>query len=99
VDRPRTVAALVAALALGACGTGGAGSNHGVSAGAGRTTATTATAPSEAAPATTAAGPAHPAASALPDVEVDDLTAGSRVDLARLVPAGQPVLLWLWAPH
>lgn len=36
---------------------------------------------------------------ALPDVTVQDVTAGTQVSLASLLPADRPILLWMWAPH
>jgi hypothetical protein len=38
-------------------------------------------------------------ASALPDLVVDDVNAGTEVNLASLVPSPEPILVWLWAPH
>ena len=35
----------------------------------------------------------------LPDVSVEDVGAGTQVNLASLLPADQPILLWMWAPH
>lgn len=43
--------------------------------------------------------PAAPAASVLPDLVVDDVGAGAKVNLASLAPSQRPVLLWMWAPH
>lgn len=61
------------------------------------------TLPSIDAPAGTAAPPpalpASTGASVLPDIEVDDVAAGTKVDLTSLAPSAQPLLLWLWAPH
>jgi len=37
--------------------------------------------------------------SVLPDLAVDDVAAGSKVNLSSLVPAEQPLLVWFWAPH
>ncbi|MGH9155624.1 MAG: hypothetical protein ACRD1K_07295 [Acidimicrobiales bacterium] len=38
-------------------------------------------------------------ASVLPDLVVDDVGAGAKVNLASLVPSPQPLLVWFWAPH
>ena len=38
-------------------------------------------------------------ASVLPDLVVDDVGAGAKVNLATLAPAPQPLLVWFWAPH
>jgi hypothetical protein len=35
----------------------------------------------------------------LPDLVVDDVGAGAKVNLASLAPSQRPVLLWMWAPH
>ena len=35
----------------------------------------------------------------LPDVSVEDVAAGTQVHLASLLPAEQPILLWICAPH
>ena len=39
------------------------------------------------------------AKSALPDLAVDDVSAGTKVNLSSLAPAPEPILLWFWAPH
>lgn len=104
----RRLAALAAAggLVLSACGGGGGGGGEGTSA------APSPTLPSlEAAPPTTGGGGGDAtvpttgatapstARSVLPDLVVDDVGAGTKVNLASLVPSAQPVLLWFWAPH
>lgn len=55
-------------------------------------------------PPTTSASPsvapqAPAAASVLPDLSVDDVAAGTKVDLSSLAPADRPLLVWFWAPH
>jgi len=35
----------------------------------------------------------------LPDVVVDDVGAGNKVNLRNVVPADTPILLWMYAPH
>jgi hypothetical protein len=42
---------------------------------------------------------ADTAANQLPDVVVDDLIAGNKVNLRNFAPADTPLLLWMWAPH
>ncbi|MGQ0743859.1 MAG: hypothetical protein ACT4OS_05910 [Acidimicrobiales bacterium] len=42
---------------------------------------------------------ARPDNSILPGIEVDDVGAGSRVNLATFAPADKPLLVWFWAPH
>jgi hypothetical protein len=37
--------------------------------------------------------------SPLPAVEVRDLGTGASADLAGLLPADRPLLIWFWAPH
>jgi hypothetical protein len=37
--------------------------------------------------------------SPLPAVEVRDLGTGASTDLAGLLPADRPLLMWFWAPH
>ena len=51
-------------------------------------------------------GPTAPAtttpdrsASIVPSVTMHDIGRGTTVDLASLIPAPRPVLLWFWAPH
>jgi hypothetical protein len=38
-------------------------------------------------------------ANQLPDVVVDDVSAGNKVNLRNLAPANKPILLWMYAPH
>lgn len=38
-------------------------------------------------------------ANQLPDVVVDDIGAGNKVNLRNLAPADTPILLWMYAPH
>jgi hypothetical protein len=42
---------------------------------------------------------ADTAANQLPDVVVDDIAAGNKVNLRNAAPADTPILLWMWAPH
>jgi hypothetical protein len=42
---------------------------------------------------------ADTAANQLPDVVVDDIAAGNKVNVRNLAPANTPILLWMWAPH
>jgi hypothetical protein len=42
---------------------------------------------------------ADTAANQLPDVVVDDIAAGNKVNVRNLAPADTPILLWMWAPH
>jgi hypothetical protein len=42
---------------------------------------------------------ADTAANQLPDVVVDDIVAGNKVNVRNLAPADTPILLWMWAPH
>ena len=45
-------------------------------------------------------GPAaDTAANQLPDVVVDDIAAGNKVNLRNVAPADIPILLWMYAPH
>jgi hypothetical protein len=39
------------------------------------------------------------AANQLPDVVVDNVTLGNKVNLRNAAPADKPILLWMWAPH
>ncbi len=34
-----------------------------------------------------------------PDLVVDDLGRGKKVNIRNIVPSDKPVLLWMWAPH
>jgi len=40
-----------------------------------------------------------PAESVLPDVDLLEVSTGSDVEFAGLVPSDKPILLWAWAPH
>ncbi len=42
---------------------------------------------------------ADTAANQLPDVVVDDVGAGNKVNLRNVAPADTPILLWMYAPH
>ena len=42
---------------------------------------------------------ADTAANQLPDVVVDDIAAGNKVNVRNLAPTDTPILLWMWAPH
>ena len=35
----------------------------------------------------------------LPDLLVDDIRGGSKINLRNVFPADRPVLIWMWAPH
>jgi len=39
------------------------------------------------------------AANQLPDVVVDDVVAGNKINLRNVAPADTPILLWMYAPH
>ncbi|MDH4144646.1 MAG: hypothetical protein OEY23_05690 [Acidimicrobiia bacterium] len=49
----------------------------------------------EAAPAAAAAQGASP----LPQVDVTEVATARTINLATLLPAEKPVLVWFWAPH
>jgi hypothetical protein len=38
-------------------------------------------------------------ANQLPDVVVNDVSAGNKVNLRNVAPADTPILLWMYAPH
>ena len=42
---------------------------------------------------------ADTAANQIPDVVVDDVLAGNKVNLRNVAPADTPILLWMYAPH
>ena len=42
---------------------------------------------------------ADTAANQLPDVVVDDLQLGNKINLRNFAPSDTPILLWMWAPH
>ena len=42
---------------------------------------------------------ADTAANQIPDVVVDDVSAGNKVNLRNVAPADTPILLWMYAPH
>jgi hypothetical protein len=58
-----------------------------------------AAAPDGSAPGPTTSAPSRTGAGVLPSVSVDDVGAGTKVDLASLSPSSQPLLVWMWAPH
>ncbi len=35
----------------------------------------------------------------LPDLLVDDIRSGQKVNIRNVFPAERPVLMWMWAPH
>jgi len=35
----------------------------------------------------------------LPDLQVDDIRSGQKVNFRNIFPAERPVLIWAWAPH
>ena len=80
------VMALVSALALAACG----GDSSGEAAGS------TLAPPPDAVELDPSA---DIAANQLPDVVVDDVGAGNKVNLRNAAPADTPILLWMYAPH
>ena len=103
---------LLAGLAVVAAGCGGGGSEVDVGAAdevAAPPGLTTTLARPDPAVASTPATPTAPASGAtaepltpgsiLPPVRLTDVRSGATVDLATLVPAQQPLLLWFWAPH
>ena len=42
---------------------------------------------------------ADTAANQIPDVVVDDVINGNKVNLRNVAPADTPILLWMYAPH
>lgn len=98
----RLTATLVtaAAVLLGACGGEGTPEPAGAGAGAGAAS-TLPSLDSAQAPVTAPAPAGAPDAgkSVLPDLTVDDVGAGTKVNLASLAPAPEPLLVWFWAPH
>ena len=86
-------AALAGGLVLAACGSddGGDSSDAGSSA-----DAVEAPAPPDTAEVTPEA---DAATNMLPDVVVDDLIAGNKVNVRNLAPNDKPILLWMYAPH
>ena len=93
-----------AGLALSGCGGGGGGGDQVITAPPSQATGTSL--PSVATPAldgsapvTTTPPPSRAGAAVLPSVSVDDVGAGTKIDLASLSPSTQPLLVWMWAPH
>jgi hypothetical protein len=90
------VVAVATSVLVAGCGSGGSGSDGlgGIATG----DLPGATIPAVGAP--PAEGPvAPPATGAVPAIEVRDVHTGATVNLASLVPAARPILLWFWAPH
>ena len=91
--RRRAVAgALAGALVFAACGGDGDSSGSDAQASSG----TEAPAPPDEVDVEAAA---DTAANQLPDVVVDDLQLGNKVNLRNFAPSDTPILLWMWAPH
>ena len=91
--RRRAIGGAVAgALLFAACGADGdsSGSDDAASAG---TQATTPPDQVDVDPAS------DTAANQLPDVVVDDLQLGNKVNLRNFAPSDTPILLWMWAPY
>jgi hypothetical protein len=88
--RSRLAAAAVgSALVLAACGSGGGESSS-------QPAGSTLPPPPDVVEVDPAA---DTAANQLPDVVVDDIAAGNKVNVRNLAPADTPILLWMWAPH
>ena len=93
VLRRRAVAgALAGAVLLASCGGGDDSSDSDAEA----TSGTEAPAPPDEVDVEPAA---DTAANQLPDVVVDDLQLGNKVNLRNFAPSETPILLWMWAPH
>jgi ABC-type glycerol-3-phosphate transport system substrate-binding protein len=83
----RTLAtAVAAAIVLAACGGNGSTSDDG-------------TRPPAPPDEVAVAADSDVVANQLPDVVVDDVTLGNKVNLRNVAPADTPILLWMWAPH
>lgn len=82
-------AAFASALLLAACGGGDSADSADPSG------STLAPAPDE----TELDPAADMVANQLPDVVVDDIGRGNKVNVRNLAPADKPILLWMWAPH
>ncbi|MGD9750979.1 MAG: hypothetical protein AB7W59_08295 [Acidimicrobiia bacterium] len=91
MQRRARLSALAAAGALTLAACGGSGGGDGAD-----TAAATPAGPAVAGPAV--AGPAA-TTSPLPSVNVVDVVSGDTVQLAGLLPAAKPTLVWMWAPH
>ena len=93
--RSRLVAtALAGAFVLAACGGGDDSESGGGSSAA--SDGTQLPAPAD----DTSVDPASDTAeNVLPDVVVDDVGAGNKVNLRNVSPSDKPVLLWMYAPH
>lgn len=94
----RSTAALVTAgaLLLGACG----GSTPTATGGQAGAASTLPGLDGSQPPASSGGAPAPaPGVSVLPDLVVDDVTAGTKVNLASFTPSPTPLLVWFWAPH
>lgn len=74
---------VVSALALAGCGSGPPARSGGAGSSG----------------ASTAAPDRGVAEGALPHLAVNDVGAGTRVDLASVATADRPLLVWFWAPH
>jgi hypothetical protein len=100
----RTVGLLLAAaMAVAACGASGSSSGAPARDAGSRPEATgpgpTATVPMTAAAQAPGSTTDRSTASPLPAVDVTDVATGGTVQLASLLPADRPLLVWMWAPH
>lgn len=87
-NRARLAAVSIgAALALAACGGGDSSSES---------SGSTLPVPPDAVELDPAA---DTAANQIPDVVVDDVIKGNKVNLRNVAPADTPILLWMYAPH
>jgi ABC-type glycerol-3-phosphate transport system substrate-binding protein len=90
--RRAVAAALAGALVFAACGGGDDSAASGDAASAGTQAPTP--------PDDVDLDPASDTpANQLPDVVVDDLQLGNKVNLRNFAPSDTPILLWMWAPH
>ena len=85
-------AVLAATFVLAACGGGGGSSSSDSSNAVG----TEAPAPPDE---TAVAAESDTPTNQLPDVVVDNVTLGNKVNLRNTAPADTAILLWMWAPH
>ena len=97
--RRRLLGVLAVAGALVGAGCSG-GSGERVASTPGTTTAVPTTPLPTTGPVAPSVAPQAPAAaSVLPALSVDDVAAGTKVELSSLAPADRPLLVWFWAPH
>jgi hypothetical protein len=98
IRHPRSAMLVAAIVILASCGPSSSGTTAEASASGTQSVAD----PAPAGGSEAVMGPpgaAGSVAAPFPDVVLTDVETGAEVDMAALLPADRPLLLWFWAPH